>query len=125
MKTMKLFITLIGMLFLFNSSVFAVESLNEKPLIVEKWMSETLYNIPEKEIIYVDNLFEFTLISRIIGKAQELFPSEFENVEIVIEFGKEMSDAELELEDWMSKPLVIKEEHLELEDWMTEPFKIN
>lgn len=121
MKKFKSLITTIGILILFNFSLLATSIPEEEPIKVEKWMTESLYNNPEKEYIYVDNLFEFNLVSKIISRAQKLFPSEFKGVEIIIELGEESFDQPLEAEQWMFEPFLIEEE-VELEDWMTKPF---
>jgi len=125
MKAKKLLIILIGIFVFFNSFVYG----KEKPVKDEKSMTESSYNVPEKETIYVDNMFQFILVSRIIDKTKELFPEEFKNVEIIIEFGEESIESAIEIEDWMTKPFVIEEqplieEELTLDNWMLNPFSI-
>lgn len=80
---------------------------------------------PKKEIIYVDNLMEYRIVSRAIHGISELFPSEFFDTEIIIEFGSAPLEGEMEIEDWMTKPMGQIEKPLEIEEWMTKPFKIN
>lgn len=123
MKTTKLFIAIIGILFLFNSAVTG-GSLKEEPLEVEQWMTEYLYEVPvkpETQVIYVDNLSEFKIVSKVINVAKEIFPSEFEDIEIIIEIGEEFNEKPLELENWMMKPIKFEEE-IVLENWMMKPF---
>ena len=123
MKTTKLFIAIIGILFLFNSVVTG-GSLKEEPLEVEQWMTEYLYEIPAKpkiQVIYVDNLYEFKIVSKVINAAKDLFPSEFENIEIRIELGEEFNEQPLQFEDWMISPFP-SEEEIVLEKWMMTPF---
>jgi hypothetical protein len=73
--------------------------------------------------------FSFKIyINKIINKSKQLFPFEFKDIDIIIEFGEEKLDSEIEFEGWMSEPFIIKEEYVEneiiLEDWMLKPFFI-
>ena len=114
MKKTKLFIALIGILFLFNSSITAggltKDEPGEVPVVIE--------------VIYAEDLQEFTLLNKIFDKALKLFPNAFENVKIIIEFGEQFIDSPIETEDWMLEPFT-PEDSIEVEKWMVEPLKIS
>ena len=112
MKTNKLFIALIGILFVFNSAVTGGSLIDEDPK--KEKITET---------VYINDLLGFELANRAYNALKSRIPEEYQNVEVIFEFGEKFKEEELKTEDWMSENLS-GEPSLKVEDWMLEEISV-